>query len=355
MHQEWMLRNHRLNIANMHLRPPIILAVIVLALLAIDSHAKTYRWVDANGRVHYSDRVPHEAIERERSRLDARGLEVEKIDRAKTAEELAQEAELKQLRLEEQRLIQEQRKKDRVLLRTFRSEDDILMTRDGKLTTIDASIQIIRSNIRRLKLKLAEMQKNAANLEREGKKISANYLKEIENTRQQLKGHYTSIIRKEQSKEVIRQLYAADLQRFQELKNLRPEQRQKEQWQSGHSLLETVVICSGESQCSQAWVLAEAYVRKHATTRLQMLADSIIMTASPLKDNDISITVSRIRNKERPGARLFMDLQCKESPRGRDFCETDEINQIRSGFREFLGAGKETSEDPRQGNTEAAE
>jgi len=339
----------------MHLRLPIILTVLMLALLTIDAHAKTYRWVDATGRVHYSDRVPPEAIERERSRLDARGLELEKIDRAKTAKELAQEAELRQLRLEEQRLIQEQRKKDRVLLRSFRSEDDILMTRDGKLTTIDASIQIIRSNIRRLKLKLAEMQKNAANLEREGKKISSNYLKEIENTRQQLKGYYTQIIRKEQNKEVIRQQYAADLQRFQELKNLRPLEREGEQRQSGHSLLETVVTCSGESQCSQAWVLAEAYVRKHATTRLQMLADSIIMTASPLKDNDISITVSRIRNKEQPGARLFMDLQCKESPRGRDLCETDEINQIRAGFREFLVGGEGTPEGPGKGNTEGTE
>ncbi len=324
----------------MHLQPPIVVTLLLLALLSTNTQAKTYRWVDADGRVHYSDRVPPEAVERERSRLDSRGLVVEKVERAKTAEELAREAELERLRLEEQRLIEEQRKKDRVLLRTFRSEDDILMTRDGKLTTIDASIQIIRSNIRRLKLKLAEMQKNAANLEREGKKISANYLKEIENTRQQLKGYYTAIIRKEQSKEAIRQQYAADLQRFQELKNLRPRERDREQEQNGHSLLETVVHCNDEARCNRAWELAEAYVRKHATTRLQMLADSIIMTGAALKDNDISITVSRIRNKEQPGARLFMDLQCKESPRGRDFCETEAVNRIRSGFREFLGSGQ---------------
>ena len=317
--------------------PVIALTVAVALLLPAGVAAKLYRWVDEEGRVHYSDRVPPDQVKQARTRLDARGIEVEKVDRAKTPEELAREEELKRLKEEEQRLIEEQRQKDRVLLRTFRTEDDILMTRDGKLTTIDASIQIIRSNIRRLKLKLAEMQRNAANLEREGRKISANYLKEIENTRQQLKSYYTAIIRKEQSKETIRQQYAADLERFRELKNLAPKPQEKEQGLPEHSLLETVVRCDSEAACDRAWQLAEAYVRKHATTRLQMLADSIIMTAAPLRDDDISITVSRIRNKEDPGARLFMDLQCKESPRGRDFCNTGEVDRIRTGFREFLG------------------
>ncbi len=320
-------------------QPRVIALIIAGALLApAGASAKFYRWVDEEGRVHYSDRVPPEAAKQARSRLDARGLEVETIERAKTPEELAREAELKRLKAEEQRLIEQQRQKDRVLLRTFRTEDDILMTRDGKLATIDASIQIIRSNIRRFKLKLAEMQRNAANLEREGSKISPNYLKEIENTRQQLKHYYASIIRKEQSKESIRQQYAADLQRFRELKNLAPKPKEKDAGLPEHSLLETVVPCDTEKACDQAWERAEAYVREHATTRLQMLADSIIMTAAPLKDSDISITVSRIRNKEKPGARLFMDLQCKESPRGRDLCNTDEINRIRLGFRRFLGA-----------------
>ncbi|MCB1831158.1 MAG: DUF4124 domain-containing protein, partial [Gammaproteobacteria bacterium] len=77
------------------------------------------------------------------------------------------------------------------------------------------------------------------------------------------------------------------------------------------------------------------YVRQHATTRLQLLAESIIMTGAPIKDNDITIAVSRIVEPDVPGARLFMDLQCKESPRGKDFCLTPEVERIRTGFREF--------------------
>ncbi len=103
-------------------------------------------------------------------------------------------------------------------------------------------------------------------------------------------------------------------------------------------MLETVVFCSDENSCDKAWKLAEAYTRKHATTRLQMLAKSIIMTAAPIKDKDISITVSRIREPDVQGARLFMDLQCKNSPRGKEFCESVGVNGIRAGFRPYLGA-----------------
>ncbi|MCP4290016.1 MAG: DUF4124 domain-containing protein [Gammaproteobacteria bacterium] len=320
------------------------LSLISLLLIAgsMDLCARTYRWTDADGKVHYSDRLPAEHIKGARSHLDKRGLETRRIEAAKTKEELARAAELKRLREEKERLIAEQREKDLVLVRTFRSEDDILMARDGKLVSINTSIQIDRTNIHRLKLKLANMQKNAANTERQGKKISKNYLRDIENTRKTLKDAHANIIRKEQHKESIRQKYGADLQRFRELKNLRePRESLSSSFKDTRgSLLDTVVICDDESHCAALWAKAESYVRRHATTRLQLLAPSIIMTSAPAKDDDITIAVSRIVEPKVPGARLFLDLQCKASPRGKDFCTTAEVEQIRTGFREFLSAAK---------------
>ena len=316
--------------------------VIFLLLVAgsLDLSARTYRWTDADGKVHYSDRLPAEHIRGARSHLDEQGLETKRIDAAKTEIELAREAELKRLREEEKRLIEEQRERDRVLIRTFRNEDDIVMAMNGKLVSIDTSIQIDRTNIHRLKLKLAGMQKSAADTERQGHKVSNNYLKEIESTRKTLRDAHANIIRKEQHKELIREKHNADKKRFRELKHLRePSESLENQAQKERvTLLETVVICNDEPECNALWAKAESYVRQHATTRLQMLADSIIMTAAPVKDNDITIAVSRIVEPDTPGARLFLDLQCKDSPRGKDLCITPEIEQIRSGFRSFLGA-----------------
>jgi len=328
---------------------------VMLAILWVPLHdaiaGKLYRWMDENGNVHYSDKIPADQARRARSQLDKRGLEVRQINAAKTPEELAKEAELKRLQAEKKRLIAEQRARDNVLLRTFRSDDDILMTRDGKLSSLDNSIKIIRTNIRRLKLRLADMQKRAANKERGGKRVSKNMLRDIESTRKQLKDSYASVIKREQDKQVITDKYAADLARFRALRNLQVSPVLDEKEQARSLLLETVVSCSDKNSCNEAWKLAETYTRTHATTRLQMLANSIIMTAAPIKDEDVSITVSRIREPDEPGARLFMDLQCKHSPRGKEFCESDEVNGIRAGFRPYLGAKEPL---PEQINQETA-
>ena len=323
---------------------------ILLIVGSEDLTARTYRWTDADGNVYYSDRLPAEHVKSARSHLNDQGIETKRVDAAKTEQELAREAELKRLKAEEKRLIEEQREKDLVLVRTFRNEDDILMARDGKIASIDTSIQIDRNNIYRLKLKLADMQKNAADAERQGHNVSDSYLKEIENTRKMLKEGHANIIRKEQHKESIKEKHNADLQRFRELKHLREPGNLTENTDDKKrvTLLETVVICDEDSQCDNLWAKAESYVRRHATTRLQLLADSIIMTAAPFKDDDITIAVSRIVEPDTPGARLFMDLQCKDSPRGKDFCLTPEVEQIRTGFREFLDGKEESLAAPRQ-------
>lgn len=298
---------------------------------------KIYRWVDSEGNIHLSDRVPAEHARSARSELSESGREVERTQAAKSAEEIAREKELEKLRAEQQRLIELQKAKDQVLLRTFRSEEDLLMARNGKLAAIDSQIQVIRSNIRRMKGRLAELQESAAAMERQGQRLSVNLLKDIENTRAQLRDSYTGIIQKEQEKEAIRDKAADDLARFRSLKNLAAENADPELAEKRvASLLDTVVVCPDERACDQAWIKVEEYVRQHATTRLQMLSDSIIMSAAPLKDEDVSLTASRIRYKDRPGAELFMDLQCKSSPRGDEHCGSAAVEKIRTGFRAYL-------------------
>lgn len=313
----------------------------ILLIAAPVEAGKIYRWVDEQGNVHLSDKVPSEHTRSARSELSESGRELERTQAAKTAEEIAREQELEKLRAEQQRLIELQRAKDQVLLRTFRTEDDLLMARNGKLVAIDSNIQVIRSNIRRMKNRLAEMQQNAASMERQGQRLSENLLKDIESTRTQLRDSYTAIIHKEQEKEAIRNSAAKDLARFRNLKNLREENSDPQfNPEKTASLLDTVVVCENDRACDLAWIKVEEYVRKYATTRLQMLSDSIIMSAAPLKDEDISLTASRIVYKDRSGAELFMDLQCKNSPLGIDLCKTEAVEKIRTGFRDYLAESK---------------
>ena len=316
------------------------IALILLLTIPLSATGKMYRWVDDEGRVQYSDRVPPDQKAKEHSRFDESGIEIEKVKAAKskkeTQEQLAREKALKRLRAEQQRIIDIQKAADRVLLRTFRSEDDIKMSRDGKLTAIDVHIQVIRGNIKRLKNRLEELQKGAADMERQGRKPPQRYLADMLSVRQQIKDAYASIILKERDKDTIWASHEEDLQRFRTLKKLQPEKPGITPSQQNASLLETVVACPDAESCNLAWEKAQTYVELYATTPMQLSSDIILMTRMPMQDDEFSLTVTRITAKEGTGAEIFLDLQCKNTPRGEKFCETEKVKAIRRNFREAL-------------------
>ena len=346
-----------------NLQTPILtLAAVVSIMFSFPLHSgKLYRWVDEEGKVHYTDRVPPDQVDRARTQLDARGLKIESVRAARTPEEIAREKELERLRAEKQRLIEEQKAADRVLLKTFRSEDDIEMTLNGKLAAIDVQIQVVRGNIKRLKEKLANMQKDAAELELQGKNISKRFLKEIENSRQALKDSYAAIIRAEERKEHYRLAYKKDLERFRTLKHLKSDTDRLKLASGKNLILDHLYTCSDQLTCDQAWITAENFVREFSTTKIQMLSDTIIMTAPPSRDQDISITIARIRQKPTKndtspstGAQLFMDLQCKNSPLGDELCAGEKVEKIRYEFKAYMAKQdvmKAGRQNRRQGQT----
>ena len=225
-----------------------------------------------------------------------------------------------------------------MLLRTFRSEDDILMTRDGQIQAVDTYIRVTEANIKRLKKTLAEMQKNAAERELSGKTISKRYLNEIEGKRQALKDYYTSIVEREKEKQRIRQSFAKDLKRFRELKQLaQTNDPMQEANQSSAKALMNVYNCGDDKACDIPWQRAKAYVKKHGTTPVKMSGDNILMTGEPVRNDDISITISRIHDRKTEQTLIFMDLQCKDITLGTALCERGEkVRRIKEEFQAAL-------------------
>lgn len=310
--------------------------ILLLLLAAQPTSARLYKWVDEAGNVHYSDKLPPAAVKIPHAKLDSRGLVIEKTGRAKTPEEIAREEELRRLREEQQRQLAEQKARDKVLLNTFRSEDDIILARDGKLATYDAQIRIAYTNIERLKAWLETQKKRAAALERKGRKIPDKLLKEIENTRHQIKANYESILRQERDKEFIRKKYAADLARFRELKELKT--AGQEDGKDTHrkrydAIVETVIVCDGKVDCDKAWEKAKKYARKHATTRTYVDTRKMFMTQPPKEKEDLSITVSRLRPEPDKPEIIFMDVACKKQVASDTWCETEAARAIRNDFR----------------------
>ena len=120
-----------------------LLAIAVGTLGA--AHAgdtKFKKWVDANGVVHYGDQIPPSELERGHTDLNVQGIPVKTVPPALTIEEIERQRELERLRVEQARLRQQQDAADQVLLRTFRSVDDLIMAREGNIDAIEVVIQV---------------------------------------------------------------------------------------------------------------------------------------------------------------------------------------------------------------------
>ncbi len=311
-----------------------------LALLIVISHsanAKLYKWVDEQGNVQYSDKLPPTAVKKSHEKLDRRGLVIDRTGRAKTPEEIAEEERVKRLREETQRQIAKQQAKDRVLLNSYRSEDDIILARDGKLATIDSQIRITYTNITRLKERLSGYKKRAANLERQGKQIPAQLQTGIDNTRKEINDSYASILRQEKDKDTIRSKYAQDLERFRTLSKLKADNRAQVLAETEHknddAIVKTVVHCEDTAHCNKLWKKAKAYAKKHATTPVYVDSDKIFITQPPRKNEDLSITASRLRPRKDQSELIFLDIQCRKEVATDTWCNRPEAIKIRENFR----------------------
>ncbi|MEJ2611739.1 MAG: DUF4124 domain-containing protein [Candidatus Thiodiazotropha sp.] len=320
---------------------PLRINLIALLLCVISFScpaAKLYKWVDDEGRTHYSDKLPPTDTHRARSQLDEHGITIDKVDAAKTAEERRQEEEQERLRQERQRIVERQRTQDRVLLRTFRSEDDILMARNGRIEAIETKIRVIQANIKRLKITLEEMQQDAAKRELSGRPVSETLKNDIRSKRNALKNAYRSIINRESDKNKIRQQFAKNQRRFRELKKLNNANSPIIEAQTSFDdALLNVFDCQEDKVCNKPWQLAKQYLKTHSTTPISLSGDDIIISQEPTELTDISISLSRFIDPRRNRTVIFMDLQCLSESHKRNTCQKKpEIKSLKQKFQAAL-------------------
>ncbi|MGH8511532.1 MAG: hypothetical protein ACREU8_09165, partial [Gammaproteobacteria bacterium] len=128
---------------------------------------------------------------------------------------------IKKQKAEEDRKRQEAEKADRVLLDTFSSEDDLVFAREGKVSAIEAQIQLTESHIEKIQANLDRMIAIAADLERRGQKPSEQAMADIEKVRAQVAENRSFIETKRKEQESVRQQYATDIERFRKLSGIR--------------------------------------------------------------------------------------------------------------------------------------
>jgi hypothetical protein len=296
---------------------------------------KMYRWTDDQGNTFFSDQVPPEQVQYQRDSLSKKGRVIEKTERAKTKEQIAQDKRLAELRREQEKLIANQRMRDKALLSTFHSKEDLNTALNAKLQTLNTEQKVIAGNLEQLKGLLAWQQKQAAAAERNGKKVSSRELADMKATQEQIRSTELSSLTIDDKKIQVTLEYKADIDRFLYL----TESKASTPANKIASIVEAnklgLFYCNNDHQCNKAWEIGHKFVRNYSTTPPDIYNDKLIMNRPPAKDSDLSLSLSKIALTDED-YQLFLDIRCRDSSQGRELCASQTVSTIRSSFRPYI-------------------
>lgn len=209
---------------------PLLFLVFTSALaLPLTASAAIKCWTNKDGVRECGNAVPPEYAQQETRTINKRGITTEVTKRAMTEKERQkqarkQETEQAQLKKAEQKKAEEEQRRkqqairDRVLLATFLSEEEIKRSRERKLVAIDGNLEITRITIDKLQEKLEQEKARADKLKSQGKPLPERTQEDIDSLEQQLANKKSYAASREKERQALIDKYEADITRFRELK-----------------------------------------------------------------------------------------------------------------------------------------
>ncbi|HLF97368.1 MAG TPA: hypothetical protein VI457_09520 [Methylococcaceae bacterium] len=302
-----------------------------------------FRWVDEKGDVHYTEYLPPEQASRGGKKINEKGMTVETLAGAKTAEQREQEGRLKRLHAGLVRVIREQAERDEGLMRTFRSVEDIQQTLQGKLTTLDSLMRVVQTNRERQTAQLDVQQKKAAGLERNGKLVPEKLKEEIEASRKLIADYELKLLQHQEQKRLFQAEAEVETTRLSAL--LEPQGKNSLNALvlrlndlsippgNPADLLVAAIPCQDGAACAAAWKKARTFVELQ-TPHPRTVTDTVLFSADPTPDQPLGMVVAYLRDGK--DSILFMEVLCEHSPTEAGACAGPDAQGLREGFRMTL-------------------
>lgn len=194
----------------------MVFSTLLLAVLltAGTAQAGMYRWVDGNGRVHYSDTLPSTYQKSGAAEMSKQGLVIKRTQ--SEAERRAEGMQLEEERLAEQAR-QQQAQQDRALTLTYTTEAEIDLARDRALEHHNMAIKGTQLRAKIVADNLAELQERAARLIKAGRPIPPNLKAQLDQVSKESLELRRSVLNHEEALMKVRVKYDTDKLRFREL------------------------------------------------------------------------------------------------------------------------------------------
>ena len=200
----------------------ILCAVILLAspgFAAGAANGRTlYKWVDEQGVTHYGDHIPPEYATQERHVINSQGVEINRLEAQKTPEALAAE--------DQKRLEAEQSKsRDRNLLNTYASVQEIERLRDQRVTLLTDQIKVTSQFLEVLngklkKLRVSSMHFKPYNSDPNAAAMPDQIAEDLVRVGNDIRTQEQNLREKRSEETIMSKQFASDIERFKELKGI---------------------------------------------------------------------------------------------------------------------------------------
>ena len=173
-----------------------------------------YRWVDGNGRVHYSDTPPTTFQQSGGAEMSKQGNIIKRTQsEAERKAEAQRQAEQKRIEAEQQK----QAQFDRALTQTYTTEAEIDLARDRALENYKLMNRGAEIRARAVEANLADLRTRIANIQKSGRKVGHNLQEQLDQSVRESQELQRTIQNNQAAMDQVRDKYAADKVRFREL------------------------------------------------------------------------------------------------------------------------------------------
>lgn len=173
-----------------------------------DNTGRIVKWKDEKGVTHYGDKIPPQYSNRENSLMNKQGITIQQ-NKIGTHEDIA----LEQARIE-------QDKKDKALLGTFSSAQEIDLTRDRNLEPDLIVIKGLQQDRAQSQKKFEKMNAQASAYTKSKKAIPAELSSELQASQAQLAKIDQKIAERQRAIDGIRQRFDEDKKRYLYLRGM---------------------------------------------------------------------------------------------------------------------------------------
>ena len=179
---------------------------------------KMFKWVDKNGMTHYGETIPPEYADR-----DTKILKNGRVsDRSETFDDNKIKAAKKET--VEDKAATEARRKDEALLNSFTTEKEIDLARDRALLQIEARINSFTTLIQSATSSLGDLRQESDVRTKQGRAIPQSLTDDIAAAEARVAKLQKDLDNSQKESAAVKARYEAEKQRFRELKGQSPAQ-----------------------------------------------------------------------------------------------------------------------------------